>query len=301
MKKVTVIALALLLGFTGATLSAQQIKDTTFVFNQKKILVQDSLSQVKVTVLGRDSTEYKKVYEGIFTDDKTFERFNVMEEIGFNIPFFKKKKYEAMEPHWAGFGYGILTLTDSKMHIGETGSIPLNKGKSSELTLNIIEGILPVIGHTFGFTSGFGLDWRNYHLEGNTHLLDNNGETTVFDAPADINYTYSRLRTLHLTVPVLLEWQPTFGKNRNFFMTAGVVGGWNVMASYRVKYKNANGDKISIKESSGLNTNPLTLDLMGQIGYGKISVYAKYSPIGVFQKDKGPEVNAASLGVVLNF
>lgn len=60
MKKVTVIALALLLGFTGATLSAQQIKDTTFVFNQKKILVQDSLSQVKVTVLGRDSTELKK-------------------------------------------------------------------------------------------------------------------------------------------------------------------------------------------------------------------------------------------------
>lgn len=104
-----------------------------------------------------------------------------------------------------------------------------------------------MIGHTFGFTSGFGLDWRNYHLEGNTHLLDNNGETTVFDAPDDINYTYSRLRTLHLTVPVLLEWQPTFGKNRNFFMTAGVVGGWNVMASYRVKYKNANGDKISIK------------------------------------------------------
>ncbi|MGC3978740.1 MAG: outer membrane beta-barrel protein [Paludibacteraceae bacterium] len=271
----TSIALTLLLGFIGVSVSAQTSKDTTFIFNQKKITVQDSLSQVKVTVSTKDSADFKKVYEGIFTDERTFERFNVIEEIGFNIPFLKKKKYEKMEPHWAGFGYGKLTLSDSKMHIGKTDGIPLDKGKSSEVTLNIIEGIVPVFGHTIGLTSGFGLDWRNYHLEGNTHLLETNGVTSVKPATEGLNYTYSRLRTLHLTVPVLLEWQPTFGKNRNFFVTAGVVGGWNVMASYRVKYKNSDGDKVSKKESSGLKTNPLALDIVGQIGYSNIGLYLK--------------------------
>jgi hypothetical protein len=54
-------------------------------------------------------------------------------------------------------------------------------------------------------------------------------------------------------------------------------------------------------ESKGLNVAPITLDYMAQIGYGKWSVYAKYSPFGLFQAQKGPAVQAVSLGATLNF
>lgn len=299
MKKISIISIALFLSLLY--IQAQEKKDTTLIFNQKRVIIQDSVGQMKVRVMDKDSAEYKKVYEAIFTDKSTFERFNVIEEIGFNFPFLKKKHHgKEMEAHWAGLSFAKLTTSDSEFHIGETGGIPLNKAKSNEVMFNVVEEILPVIGHTFGFTSGFGLNWRSYHLENNSHLINDNGFTKAEAAPVGITYDYSRLRTLHLTLPVLLEWQPVFGKNKEFFMSAGVIGGWNVMSTYRVKYKNADGDKINKIESHGLNTNPLTLDFMGQIGYDMLSIYAKYSPMGVFQKGKGPDVNATSLGIILH-
>ena len=302
MKKI-ILAASMLISTFITTVSGQELNDTTILFNNKVIVVQDSLSRLKVKVMVKDSLEYKTVYEGIFTDVDSFENVNVMEEIGFNFPFIKKKKRNnKMEAHWAGFSYGKLTTSDNQMHLGVTNGVPLDKGKSNEVMLNIFDGILPVIGHTFGITSGFGLNWRSYHFDNNTHLMkDADGVTKVFSANAGINYTYSRLRTLHLTIPVLLEWQPLFGKNKEFFMSAGVIGGWNVMSTYRVKYVNADGDKINKVESHGLNTNTLSLDFMGQIGYSDISIYAKYSPFGIFQNGKGPDINAASLGLEIHF
>lgn len=289
--------------------SAQEATDTTVRFNQKTIYINDSIEQITVRVMDENSNEYKKVYEGIFTDEKSYEQFNVRQEIGFHIPFVKRKctknryyKRNYMIPHWQGFGFGFLTLADDNFNIGQTGDIPLNKGKSNEIMLNILEGIMPIGGNVFGITSGFGLNWRNFHLERNSHLLQQDAITKVYDAPVGITYRYSRLRTLHLTIPLLLELQPVLGRNnQNFYVTAGVVGGWNVMATYRVKYDDpTTGKKVSFVESRGLQTNPLTLDIIVQIGYGDIGFYAKYSPIGVFQKGKGPRVNAASLGCMIN-
>ena len=84
-------------------------------------------------------------------------------------------------------------------------------------------------------------------------------------------------------------------------MAAGVVGCVNTFASYRVKYKDTNGNAINLVESKGLNIAPLSLDYMAQIGYGSWGIYAKYSPFSIFQSQKGPNVRAVSLGAMLHF
>lgn len=319
MKKLTLIALTLVSAFINSTIFAQEVlidtvvldtkytnnddvKDTTIIFNQKHISIKDSLSHIRVQVMDNDSNEYKKVYEGVFTDEQSIESVDVMRELGFNFPFMKKKNKDKMESHWAGFSYGKLTTSDNQMNLGETAGIPFDKGRSNEVMLNIMDGIIPIIGRTFGLTSGFGFNWRSYHLDTQYHLLkDDDGITKAFMVNPNFDYSYSRLRTLHLTIPLMIEWQPVFGKNKNFFMSAGVVGGWNVMSSYRVKYTNPDGDTINKVESKGLNTNPLSLDFMTQVGYKNIGIYAKYSPFGIFQEGKGPAVNAASLGLQFDF
>jgi len=68
-----------------------------------------------------------------------------------------------------------------------------------------------------------------------------------------------------------------------------------------VKYVDSDGNTATKVESNGLNTAPLSLDFCGQIGYGSLNVYAKYSPFSIFQSGKGPDVRAVSLGMVLNF
>ena len=58
----------------------------------------------------------------------------------------------------------------------------------------------------------------------------------------DIDYGYNRLRTYQLTVPLLLEWQPTFQSNRKFYLSAGLVGCFNVYTSY--KYSDPTRDNV---------------------------------------------------------
>jgi hypothetical protein len=280
--------------------------DTTIRFNRKVIHLEDSIGQMKVKVFDTDSLPYKPVYEGIFSDGKSYEKWTVMEAIGIQLPFMKSPKGKhhrnySMEPHWAGIGWGFANISDQHLNLNNIQGVSLKSESTNEFFINLIEKILPIYRNNLGLTTGIGFDWHNYFLDMNTHFVEVNGITNVYAAPDGVNYEYSRLRTFHITVPLLLEWQPTFGGNHKFFMSAGVIGGVNTFASFKVKYKDANGNSITNVEGEGLNVAPLTLDFSGQIGYGAWSVFAKYSPFSIFQSGKGPDIRAVSLGAVLNF
>jgi len=297
-----------LLGFVIGILPLQAVEqtqnDTTIRFNKKLIQLRDSIGQMSVKVYDTDSIPYKPVYEGVFSEEKSYEKWTVMEEIGIQIPFMNKSKHHDdyyMEPHWAGIGWGFASIADKNYKINNINGVSLKSESSNEFFINLIEKILPLYRNNLGLTTGFGFGWHNYFLDMNTHLLEVDGVTDVYDAPEGVNYDYSRLRTFQLTIPMLLEWQPTFNKNHNFFVTAGVIGGINTFASYKVKYKDASGHKVTNVESKGLNIAPVSLDFMGQIGYDSWSVYAKYSPFSMFQSEKGPDLRAVSLGLMLNF
>jgi hypothetical protein len=206
-----------------------------------------------------------------------------------------------MEPHWAGIGWGFANFMDGDFVLNNVGGVSLKSELSNEFYFNPIEKIVPIISNNLGITTGLGLNWRNYHLDMNKHLIEEQDVVIVKDAPVDIRYNYSRLRVFSLTVPVLLEFQHNFGTKHTFFVSAGVVGGVNTSSSYRIKYTEPDGDKENRVESKGLNVAPITLDYLAQIGYGTWSVFAKYSPFDLFQSQKGPKVQAVSLGATLNF
>ncbi len=300
----------LLLGFVIGILPVKAVEkaqnDTIIHFNKKAIHIEDSVGQMKVKVYETDSIPFKPLYEGIFSDGKSFEKWTVIEEMGIQIPFMNKSNRKShhkysMEPHWAGIGWGFANISDQNYNLNNIANVSIKSESSNEFFFNLIEKILPIYRNNLGLTTGLGFDWHNYYLDMNTHLLELNGITDVYDAPTGVNYEYSRLRTFHITVPLLLEWQPTFGKNHKFFVTAGAIGGVNTYASFRIKYQDSNGRTIEENESKGLNVAPLSLDFLAQIGYGSWSIYAKYSPYSIFQSQKGPNIRAVSLGGILSF
>jgi len=299
----------------GSTLWAANMlpSDTTIIFNKKVIKVIDANDQLKVKVYEQgaqnDTVAYKQLYEGIYSEGKSYEKWTVAEVIGFEFPFLNKNKNKnksdarkfKMEPHWAGFGIGFANVADRSLRMTNVNGVVLKADESTEWFINLFEHILPIYRNTFGITTGLGMSWHTFRLDNNTHLVDVNGVTGVYAAPAGITYDYSRLKVVHLTMPLLLEWQPTFGKNHKSFIAAGVIGGLKTFASYKVKYTNADGSTGEKVEAHGLNTTPLSLDFMAQVGYEDISVFAKYSPFSIFQQNKGPEVRAVSLGLMLHF
>lgn len=303
MKKFIPIAVAVLVGIM--TMHAQVPKDTTVIrFNDKRIYVRDSVGEIKVRVFDEFGGEYKTVYEGIFTDNKSYERWTVMEEIGLQLPFLpkseKKKKFK-MEPHYAGVGWGFSNFADQQLNFNHIDGVVLASESSKEFFFNIIEKIIPIYRNNLGITTGLGFNWRNYYLKNNEHFADVNGVTVIQPAADGVNYLYSRLRTHFITIPLLLEWQPTFGQNRKFFVAGGVVGGINTMASHKVKYHDNNGRTVRTVQGKGYNTAPVSVDFMGTVGYGSWSAYAKYAPFSLFQSNMGPEVRPVSVGLMMHF
>jgi hypothetical protein len=308
MNKQLLLTLALIFAFTYAVAAETAGQDTTIVYKGKLVKICDNADQIKVKVLdakhSNDTTAYKQLYEGIFSDGKSYETWSVMESIGIQLPTFGKNKskrnhhsYSSMDPHYAGFGIGFANLIDSKDK--RSTAIPLKADETTEWFINFIEHSYPIYRNRLALVTGFGINWRTYNILGNKHLVDHDGNTTLDDAPMGLSYSISRLKVTHLTMPLLIEWQP--GWIRNSFISAGVEAGIKTYSSYRVKYVNASGDDVDKIESHGLNTNPLSLDVMAKVGIDNISIFAKYGLIGVFTADTKYDVRPVSIGIMLNF
>jgi hypothetical protein len=298
MKRVFFIVSVLVLA-TGLT-AQNVLRDTTVHFNQKVIHILDDAEQVTVKVYDQRMEPLRQMYEGIFADGKSYEKWTVLEEVGIQLPFItpKKKKSYKMEPHWAGFGWGFVNISNADYQLNNIDGVSLKSEDSREFYFNFSERIIPIYQNTIGLTTGMGFSWKNYHLKSDQFFSEVNGVTRLLDAPDDIRYKYSRLRMVYFNVPLLLEWQPGTGK-KNFFMSAGVVGGVNTMASFKARY-NEGLTRRYVKEK-GLNAAPVTIDYMAQIGFKSWSVYGKYSPFSIFQSQKGPDIRSVSVGATLNF
>lgn len=301
MKRIIPFILGTLLAIFGAKANEISTNDTIVKFSNKSIHIEDSVGQVKVKVYDAEGNPYKTVYEGIFTDNKSFEKWTVVEEFGLQLPFMNKikpKKDYKMEPHFAGLGWGFANVADN-WALNNVDGVWLKSEKSNEFFFNPIEKIIPIIKNNVGLTTGLGFNWRNYFLDFNKQFAVQNHVTSIADAPVGVNYEYSRLRTFQLTVPLLLEIQPSFGKKNKFFVSGGVIAGINTFSSFKAKY--ADGNTTRYQKEKDLNVAPITLDYVAMIGYGTWSLYGKYAVIDMFQADKGPRVKPVSVGVMMNF
>ncbi len=301
MKRIIPFILGTLLAIFSAKANDIQLNDTIVKFNNKSIHIEDSVGQVKVKVFDAQNNPYKTVYEGIFTDNKSFEKWTVVEEFGLQLPFMNKikpKKDYKMEPHFAGLGWGFANVADN-WSFNNVDGVWLKSEKSNEFFFNPIEKIIPIIKNNVGLTTGLGFNWRNYFLDFNKQFAIQNHITTIAHAPVGVAYEYSRLRTFQLTVPLLLEIQPSFGKKNKLFVSGGMVAGINTFSSFKAKY--VDGSTTLYQKEKDLNVAPITLDYVAMIGYGTWSFYGKYAAIEMFQADKGPRVKPVSVGVMMNF
>ena len=297
MKTQILIAILLAASFT-INAQKQTVKDTTIIFNEKKIQVSDSADQVKVQVYKMDTTVtmYKQIYEGIFTNEKSFERWTVSESIGINLPFSKNTGGNSrMEIHSDDFRLGLVYL-NNRFDFGDDGGLMVMS--ANEFNYQPVLAIKRFEKQGMAFSTGIGMTWRNYHIGGNQNLVVNNGITSIGSAPEGIKYTYSRLRTFELNVPLMYEWQPK--SMSGFYLSTGVIFGVNVFTSYKVKYRNPDTNKKT-KEVLGkqYQINPFSFSGLVQAGYKDIGVYFKYTPTSVFKKEKGPEVQTISVGLSL--
>lgn len=275
--------------------------DTVIKLEDKSIEVTDNGDRMKVKVFEftgeGDSIDSELVFEGHYRGGQSYERRKHIKSI--NIPFPTWDKH--FDPHWAGFGMGFANFSGAD-GINDVDGISLKSSSSLEYNLNFMEYCFPFSHHRWALVTGAGLRWSRYRLDMDAFFQEIEGETVLVDIPEGARLKSSKLNITSLTIPLLLEWQsPKYRrKSPRFFVSGGVEAVIKTISSSRIAYVDADGRKYKEKVDRGMTLRPVSMDFLLQAGVGCIGFYAKYSPMSLFEKGKGPKVHPVSLGVHLH-
>lgn len=256
-----------------------------------------------------DSTKVKlgnlaiAVKEGEQTEVRIGRNNLIVDEDG-KVQFFKNKKRNTFNGHWAGLYIGVngFLTPDGKLDPpAPYDYMSLRLGKSTNVQLNLFEQNFKV-SQNAGFITGLGLEWRNYRFDQNNLALNGNAATFQGTLMTDENYKKSKLLVTYLNVPLLFELQTNrFTNHSSFHISGGIVSGLRIGSHSKIKFANSNGGNQKSKDRDDFYLNPLKFDAMALLGWGDLNLYASYGLNDMFKSGKGPELRPFSIGLRLVF
>ena len=313
--RLTTLALSVLTTITVAqedklkVLQDLEMSDTT-----KYIIVDTTKTNVDTktvtAVSGKDTTKIRIGKREIVIVEKGGTTSIEIPETGDKHTFdsdkdknFTYKRKARFKGHWAGFEWGFNGLMDADQSINMQGDLKyleLKQGRSWNFNLNFMQYSFGFGTDKVGLVTGLGLEFNNYHFRNPTSIKVEDGVTVVNNSYAlDPNkiVTKSKLSTTYFTAPLLLEFQiPTSYKHRIYF-SAGVVGGVKIGSNTKVVYEGTNKGKDKVRDD--YNLSPFRYGLTARVGYRKLSLFATYYPVQLFEENKGDEIYPFAIGLRL--
>lgn len=240
-----------------------------------------------------------EVYDGDNTRVKVGNAELEVDESG-RVAFKKGEKKAKFNGHWAGFDIGIngYLTSGGKLSVpNEYSFLDLRYEKAINVQVNVFEQNFALAGNKFGLVTGLGLEWNNYRFDNDVKL--DISKDKIAHIPLDgIKSTKSKLTVLHLNVPLFFEYQTNSKNNINsFHISAGVVGGVKIGSHSKNVYEN--GGRRKEKQRDDFYLNPLSLDVMLRVGWGKLNLYGNYSLLPLFRENRGPELYPFSIGITI--
>lgn len=233
---------------------------------------------------------------------RTFKVIEGGEETVFRME--KEDKKEAwsddFNPHWAGleFGMNFYRQTDYSLYQQLNKDVPqdfmeLNNGKSITVNLNIAEFAFKNRARNFGIVTGLGFSFMDFTFDQPLTIEKENGDGIIVPLELEPDgLKKSKLNLTYLTAPLMLEVKtPLRMGNSHLYVAGGVIGGLNIGAHTKYKYKN---DKQ--KEKSNYHLNSFKYDLTGRLGFGDFCVFFNYGMVPLFEEGKGPELIPFTIG-----
>lgn len=305
MKKILTSALMLcsVLLTTAQTTTTTTGNDSTVIIRKpNEVRITEGRGYINVEVHGREGND---AY--LYTIRKG-SNTSIMSEKSkswdFRIPFVDKKIVASSSPRYKRarfslniinglqFGMGIVSATSQAPGMDINMS---NAGFEFFLNNLVMWEYRPV--KNTSLTMGFGVDWRNYRMKGNTRFIKDGTNITLGAYPEDADIDFSRLKIFSLTLDLMLR-QRLFG---HVSMAAGPVVNFNTSGTLKTRYTLVNGDnRESIKERNrNIHQNAVTVDFKGELKIDPIAFYIKYSPMNVLDTNYGPKFRSLSAGAMI--
>jgi hypothetical protein len=278
--------------------TSSDVNDNTEVLIGKDLLsIVDSKDAVKVRIGNRALN----ILESLEGPKLNFEKYPEIEELDQeNSESNRSKRSKRFKGHWAGIEFGFnnyLTSGNSMVLPVDIDYMTLKTSKSLNFNLNFSQLSFGLTRHV-GFVTGLSLNWNNYKFDGNNNITKGTfGIIEKLDPGASLKK--SKLATLFLNIPVLLEIQIPDG-NHNLIFAAGPI--WAVKLGSHTKMVYQDGPKLKSDGDFGLNMN--RFGVTARLGNENFHIYGTYYKTPLFQSGKGPGGNDLypfEIGVALTF
>lgn len=211
---------------------------------------------------------------------------------------------EEFKGHWAGIEIGMNGFANADYSIypaSEKDFLNSDLIRSNALNLNILQYSKGIQKNrkNIGLVTGVGLSFQSYRLDNNTTITTDetrkvHPENLYFDSNQK-----SKLSSLYLEVPLLLEFQIPVGNQANhIYFSAGITGAKRLETHTKVKYrKDRKREKLKSPGDYSIQDYKIAGTL--RIGYRWINLFATYDLIPLFENHKGPVLYPYSVGIKL--
>jgi hypothetical protein len=186
--------------------------------------------------------------------------------------------------HWSGIEFGFnnyLTADNNIVLPADISYMNLHSSKSNNFNLNLPQLSLGFTRH-IGIVTGLGINWNNYRFDGNFNI-QKRADGLIDSLSPLATLKKSKLATVYLTLPVLLEMQlPVDDHHIN--LAAGFIGALKLGSHTKMVFQG--GDDI--KAYGDFNLNLLRCGATARIGYRNLQLYGTYYMTPLFEKGRGP-------------
>ena len=284
MKKLFIMMLLAVSATANATKVADN--DTLTILKPQKVRIITGDSIQKIKVYGRENDSQYRYESKILLVDSNYVSETSINKDTWNFDFVKK--------YSVGTGYPLKSNNASmRLAIGLTYganakySSSQSVGSSWEIMWTIMEWEKFKYGKHNGFSVGFGVDWRNFRIDGRQYFYKaDDGMLSEQNYPAGYEPDFSRIKVFSLQIPIMWKYRT---KKMNFGL--GPVINFNTYASIKNRYRDADGAKHKDVYKQ-IHQRPITVDIMGEVSiHNWISIYAKYSPMTILNSTYGSDIN----------
>ena len=206
-------------------------------------------------------------------------------DINMNNEAHHNKRHSSISTNWFIFDLGFANLRDETMYgspaansyLHATGNaqftsadLDLNNRKSSNVNIWLFMQKLNVSKHVLNLKYGLGLEMYNYRYSTN---ISYSKAPDAYIFRDSVDFSKNKLAADYITVPFMININPTPNKRRGFSFSAGVSAGY----LYNSRNKQVSDERGKQKTKGDFDLNQWRLAYVGELGIGPVRLYGSYS------------------------
>jgi hypothetical protein len=205
--------------------------------------------------------------------------------------------------YWAGLDFGVNMLMDwNKTFDLNSAHLQTDPSSSSYFSINFLEQRIRLAKDYFGIVTGVGFSNMRFGFKDSYLRLDNDNNSTfgTIDSSLISGFSKNQLRVNYFNVPILFQINFSKKHRKNFHLAFGAIGSLRINSNTKYKYEVPTGDARD-KIKGRYNLNPFQAQATVRAGFRNFGIFANYSLLPLFEKDKSEVAYPLTFGASVHF